>query len=241
MRRSRAELTFAAVLKAFPALRWALPWATAAVKDKAETCPAVHHEPLPWGAALLLAEALRSRCQPRRAAGILLMWRLGLRPGEFVQLWSDDLWFVADGVSLVKLGRYRGTKTRRVAMCRVPVGDWRTRVLITYFLRVTPAGCRLTDWKRAPDITAALRSACETCSVKPRWTAHSARAGWASAHWLLGTSFSDLKEMGRWSSDAACKVYLDVIAASAAARDDDIARWSKEIAYWDYQFAARWA
>jgi len=47
--------------------------------------------------------------------------------------------------------------------------------------------------------------------------------------------------MGRWSSDAALKVYLDVIAASSVARDDDIVRWNREIAYWDMNFAARWA
>ena len=77
--------------------------------------------------------------------------------------------------------------------------------------------------------------------MEPRWTAHSCRAGWASAHWLLGTAFSDLKEMGRWSYDAALKVYLDVIAASAAMHTSDVARWAAEIAYWDSEFASRWS
>ena len=93
MQRSRVELVHAAVLKAFPGLRGLLPCSVTAVREKAEAQPVTHHPPLPWGAVVLLAEGLRSRGLVRSGAGLLLMWRLGLRPGEFTQLGVEDLWY----------------------------------------------------------------------------------------------------------------------------------------------------
>jgi integrase len=161
MRRSRAELVHAAVLKAFPGLRGLLPCSVTAVREKAEAQPVTHHPPLPWGAVVLLAEGLRSRGLVRSGAGLLLMWRLGLRPGEFTQLGVEDLCTTTLGVSLVRLGRLRGTKTRRTAAVRVPLGDWRTRTRMVFFLASTPPGCRLTEWKRVAQVTSAIRIACE--------------------------------------------------------------------------------
>jgi len=58
---------------------------------------------------------------------------------------------------------------------------------------------------------------------------------------MLGTSFADLKEMGRWGSDSSLRVYLDVIAAYSSMNAPDLAYWEQHAAYFDNYFAQRWA
>jgi len=63
-------------------------------------------------------------------------------------------------------------------------------------------------------------------------TPHSWRAGWASWRHSLGQQFADLREDGRWRSDAALRVYLDMVTATDLLEDPRVrARmpWLREL------------
>ena len=239
-RRACGEVTLSALLRAYPPLRFALPWSAAAVRDLAQAQPTDHHPPMPWGVALLLAESMRLHGMLRRAGCLLLQWRLGLRPGEMLQLRREDLQFNPVGVGIVRLGMLRGTKTRRRAAVRVAEHDWRTRLLMSWFLRHTAPEARLCDWLRTPQITSALVQAANHWGLRPKWTAHTPRAGWATTLWLLGMPFSELRDAGRWQSDASLRCYLDIISATETLAEEELRVWSPWMIYFDRTFASRW-
>ena len=62
------------------------------MKVIASARPHVHHEPMPWLVAVDIAYTMHCMGYPRRAAQLLLAWRFGLRPSEFVALRGGDLY-----------------------------------------------------------------------------------------------------------------------------------------------------
>ena len=70
------------------------------------------------------------------------------------------------------------------------------------------------------------------------YTAHSARAGFATDAILSGESFSSVREEGRWLSDQSLRVYLDAVAVAAQAASKEAAMWSMTIHQLTMCFAA---
>ena len=239
-RRSHAEITLSALYKAYPALRGALGNTASMVHDMIYTQPTQHHAAMPWGVALVLAETLRLLGFPRRAVALLLQWRTGVRPGELVQIHGDDITYCPGGVSVIRLGMRRGTKTRRRAAIRILPDDWRTAVVLRAVLALVAAGEPLCDWVRTVDITRSLQLAGRVHGWPDLFTAHCPRAGWASAHWIAGTPIAELQEMGRWSSIASLRIYLDYVGSSQLMAADPFCSWALTMAELDSHFAHRW-
>ena len=60
--------------------------------------------------------------------------------------------------------------------------------------------------------------------LRPIWTSHSSRCGWATEAWMRGVPFDTLREMGRWKSDSSMRIYLDSVGAMAILREDEALR-----------------
>jgi integrase len=241
LRRAKVEVTFCAVLRAYPPLRGELPWSAALVSDMSSLQPTTHHTPMPWGVALMIAHYLRTIGRLDRAVGLLVQWRLGLRPGEMLQLRPADIQFSSTGVALVALDMRCGTKVRRRAAVRVLPTDWRTHALLRRIVLSVPADALITSWRRVPEITADIRDVCRHVGLEPRWTSHCPRAGWATAQFTLGTPFGEIMEMGRWSSPASLRTYLDVVASDAIAAAPDVSHYQEYMQWLDATFLSAWS
>ena len=188
----------------------------------------------------MIVEMLKILGFPRRALALLLQWRCGLRPGELLQFRGGDITYDAFGVSVIRLGMRRGTKTRRRAAIRITMDDWRTRVVLASIVRTVAYGEPLCDFKRTVDITRTLGMACTRLGWPAQWTAHCPRAGWATALWVAGVPFAELQEMGRWSSPSSLRVYLDFVAAADTLQRPPYCYYHGVMTQLDATFQQRW-
>ena len=74
--------------------------------------------------------------------------------------------------------------------------------------------------------------------LKRCWTAHSARAGWATEMHMAGVPFPVLKERGRWRSDESLRIYLDTISALHISDDEDVYALRSWVGQFDGEFLA---
>lgn len=87
----------------------------------------------------------------------------------------------------------------------------RISVLLIYrFWCTTPPGARLTIILSYSAYLCILKLAMSRARCMHTWTPHSARSGWASTKRLQGWTFVEVKEAGRWTSDASSRICLDV-------------------------------
>ena len=228
--RSAAETLMSALGRAYPLTRGHLAWSTARMKVIASARPHVHHEPMPWLVAVDIAYTMHCMGYPRRAAQLLLAWRFGLRPSEFVALRGGDLYSRlrhqwAAAASFLRLGTGpRGTKAGRPQIVRAYPGDAAASWLIDSFAFSTPPNSHLSDIHTFQGFSRFFRVAADRTGYVGRYSLHCARAGWASWRYAAGQPFADLQEDGRWRSPAALRVYLDVVAAVDTFADPDIGR-----------------
>ena len=105
----------------YPPLRGKMAWLAATMQLQDASTPVQHHPAMPWEVALLLAFGLRQLGRPGDAAALVAQWRLGLRPGEAVQLSIADYRPSrgAGELGVVRVGTARGTKSRRPEFTRV--------------------------------------------------------------------------------------------------------------------------
>ena len=78
--------------------------------------------------------------------------------------------------------------------------------------------------------------------LRTTWTAHSARAGWATENHMAGLPFPVLKEPGRWRSDESLRIYLDTISAHHIIDNSDVLSLRRWVGQFDGElFIAYWA
>ena len=195
---------------------------------------------------LLIADHLRLQGLQRESAYLLLAWQLGVRPTDGLRLIAADLQppsrFGAERpIGVVLLGRARGTKTRRQAYTRVYPNDEATLHFIHVFKTCTPSLDRLVRWSRSPQVTSVIRRACEQLGIMSDFTAHSMRAGWATARHLAGQPIPELLCDGTWSCEATLRVYLDVVAGPNALADHRIQYYMPRIRDLQLRYPQLWS
>ena len=67
-----------------------------------------------------------------------------------------------------------------------------------------------------------IKKAARLAGLRPVWTAHASRCGWATEAFMRGVSFTQLREMGRWKSDSSLRVYLDSVGAMAVQNEPEM-------------------
>jgi len=224
--RGKGEYLIAALLRVYPHIRGHLFWTVARMKVVASHAQRVHHLPMPWLVCVGIAWvcAVEER-KPRRAAALLLQWRFGLRPRELLDVIGDDLYVAppGGGMSFLRVGGRRGTKARRPQVVRAWDHDWFANFLLRLFRAATEDGSPLCDITVYHHWAALIARLVARLFPDFRWTPHCLRAGWATHRHTSGQSFVELREDGRWASDASLRVYLDVVATANILSDPSIA------------------
>ena len=206
----------------FVRLKGHLAWSKRRLDDMASGSVIRHTVPACYELCLLLAAAIASMGRPRIAAGILVQYELGLRPGELAQLIADD---IGEGITgqkntiIIKLGTAsRGTKSgreqyalmfwnRHPAICR----------LLLLIRSLAPRGLRLFPFSVAT-LGSWLRKAQISQQLELGVTPHSPRSGFASDLKAEGVAAVEVKERGRWVSEASFRAYVDLVGAQAVSQ-----------------------
>ena len=116
-----------------------------------------------------------------------------------------------------------GTKAKRAQTVVVGPEDWRTQALIRWLLAGAVAGQSFTKLRTVTQWNALLRKASIMAGLRVFWTAHCARAGWATENFLNGMAFNELREKGRWRSDQSLRIYLDCVSAMSIQAEPEVA------------------
>jgi len=217
----------AALHRCYPPLKGHLTWTAARLKVIAAAQPPVHHLPMDWLVAVGCAYQAVLSGHPRHGAILLLQWRFGLRPMEALGLHGRDLHCGRapdheNCVSFLRVGALRGTKAGRPQIVRAWPHDEESNFLIWLFSSNTAPDARLTSLSSVSQYQAVLSKLLAAAHIGQRYTTHCPRAGWATFRFISGQPFADLREDGRWRSDNALRVYLDVIANHATLSAADV-------------------
>ena len=89
-------------------------------------------------------------------------------------------------------------------------------------------------------MSAALSKTCTDLGLQPEFTAHSLRAGWATARFLSGQPVTELLEDGTWSSEKSLRIYLDVVSGYNPMDQPAIARHKDRIEFLQQHFYEMW-
>lgn len=221
-----------------------LTWARAVLADMAHSRPTVHHSPLPFSLAIVIATVMAAAGYARMGAGLIVQQQRGLRPSELLKLQRQDVilpgdqFFGAPESAVINLGSRGGTKLKRsqavlVAAVRHP----QALIFLDALCRSTPPHQFLVFGIDLPMYQHVLAQVCAALQL-PAFTPHSARAGMATDQFLAGRDFVSICEEGRLTSDASLRVYLDVVASASMSASTAAQCWATTAAYLAKNFAA---
>ena len=240
--RSLFHSCFAAMELVFPGSKTRLSWAkSVGIAWDVQHCTS-HHKPLPQALALLFAAAFALLGYCRLGAGLVIQQAKGLRPSELLGLRGADIYlpslqvFGKQNAVVLNLGSKHGTKSKR-AQSAVLNGSEHP---IAYALAVelsasTPSiqyvfnGISLSQYQNV------LRKASTLLGLHG-YTPHSPRAGFASDAMLNNKGFVNIREEGRWLSDASLRVYLDIVSTAQQGATADVKHWEQVITFLSAHF-----
>ena len=152
-----------------------------------------------------------------------------MRPSEALRLVASDItpsWAnrSAPGVAVINLGVRGGTKAKRPQAIIVRPEEWRAQALLSMLLTAADPRQPLSSVRTVTQLNVLLRRAGRLAGLTMVWTAHCARAGWATELYLQGLPFGELRERGRWRSDQSLRIYIDTVSAMALQAAPDVER-----------------
>ena len=159
----------------------------------------------------------------RLAGGLVFQQRRGLRPGELLSLLPEDIAFPEatsgdplKGNIIVGLGLRTGTKLKRAQSVVVSVEhDPDVAAFLRDLVASTPRGLPLVPYS-IDTYRRVLKKASAVLGLGGvGWTPHSARAGFASEARASGLTFTEIREIGRWTADSSLRTYLDLVSAAS--------------------------
>ena len=157
----------------------------------------------------------------RLGAGCILQSRTGLRPMEMLSLVPTDITLPEEqdqAYATIGLGIRTNTKLKRPQSISIQCASDPELVELLRRLKLcTPPSARLfpysIGWYR--HIISKIEG--DVLGLDFHWTGHSPRAGWASDLRARGVPFTEIRELGRWLSDASLRVYLDLVSSASIA------------------------
>ena len=234
-RRAAFEALVAGLEFAMPHVKGGLGWSRATLSGWAISAPVKHTVPLLRAPCRLLACYIAADGRPRVGAGMVLQRELGLRPGEVVGLYPEDVALpetLAAGSgfvrAIVSLGTRKSTKAKRVqsVVVRNPLIIGLLRWMLHVCVRESSLmGCSYDTYRKL------LLSAQKKSGLDSGYTPHSPRAGFATESIAEGIDFVSVREAGRWLSDTSLRVYLDLVGAASLAATHRAAGREHELVY----------
>jgi len=218
---SRLRMCHAAVEFYFPRFKGQLRWTRSRLDTLEFHHVAKHTVPAGYELCLLLASTLSGEGRARVGLGILVQYRLGLRPGELCKLTPNDVAAAPErnkqGIIIFRLGARVGTKSGREQFALLHSFD---HPLLWSILRraiaLTPIHERIFPFTVAT-MNHWIQRAQAIQGIEVGATAHSPRAGFASDAIAEGRPAFEVKEAGRWISEASFRLYVDLIGAQTVA------------------------
>jgi len=222
VKHSRVREVYASLEFFFPRMRGKLAWSRSRLDVMSAAVAVRHTVPAGREVCLLLGARISSMGRPRIGLGMLVQHCLGLRPGELVRLTPED---VAEspsrdqkGLFIFRLGTGRGTKSGReqfALLRRHQCPD--VLALVQLLIAHTLPGQRLFPYTVGTYSTWVQKA--QVAEELPLGvTAHSPRAGFASDAIASGTPAFEVKEAGRWVSEASFRTYVDLVGSQAVAQ-----------------------
>ena len=161
---------------------------------------------------------------PSLAIGCVLQQSKGLRPSEMLGIDSTDVALPEENQALgaracvIALGVKTGTKAKRAQSVVLPEESFGQLIQCLRVLKavVGPSG-RLFPYTLS-QYNRMLKRVSKRLGIDVNYTPHSLRAGFASEGRILGKSFVELREEGRWVSDSSLRIYVDIVSSTAIAR-----------------------
>ena len=242
--------TLAALEYFFPNVKGQLQWSHQVKSAWDVAHVTVHTVPMLGNVVRLYAIHVSVLGYPALAIGMVLQQGKGLRPSEMLGIDSADVALPEENQALgaracvIGLGVKRGTKAKR-AQSIVLAEDCFTQLIQAIRLLkavVGPSGClfpfTLTQYNRL------LKKVGKTLNINTNYTPHSLRAGFASEGRILGQSFVELREEGRWVSDSSLRIYVDIVSATAIARSHELAGLKEALSFastqWPFYVGRSW-
>ena len=191
----------------------------------------------------LYAVHLSTLGYPALSIGMVLQQGKGLRPSELLGIDSADVALPEENQALgaracvIGLGVKRGTKAKRAQSIVLEEGAFAQLIQCLRVLKavVGPAGplfpFTLAQYNRL------LKKISKRLGISVNYTPHSLRAGFASEGRILGKSFVELREEGRWVSDSSLRIYVDVVSSASIARSLELQGLKEALSF----AASHWA
>ena len=235
-----AEVTVASLEKIFPRMRRQLHYAHATLRTVRARHARVFTTPMPLVVVVVIAYNWAISGAPRQAAALLVQWLFGLRPSEHLALRGKDLLpeyqAANSGVTRAPACLIQSehmTKAGRPQFSIV-LSPWRrlAGTVIAAIKARTPDNSPITNVPTVSSLTDRLKATSKRLQLSHAYTAHSPRAGWASESRLLGVTFTEIQEAGRWASAESLRQYLDIVSVllggTAEPRHAALANWLLE-------------
>ena len=110
------------------------------------------------------------------------------------------------------------------------------------FMASALPGKAFTKISTATPLNYIMKRACTIAGLRPIWTSHASRCGWATEAWMRGVPFTTLRELGRWKSHSSLRIYLDSVGAMAIMKAPEALRAQQWTAAMDgHDFERFWA
>ena len=249
---SKTQFTtaLAAVEFFFPLYRGKLRWSHAVRSGWEVAHTPQHTVPMLSGLVRLYSIHISAYGSPRMGIGMVLQQKKGFRPSELLGLRAKDLVLPREMGSadlpsmIIGLGIRQGTKAKRPQSAVLPCSEDKALTEALENLKeLTEAEDRLFPYS-LEQYNRCIRKVSNDLNLDIKFTPHSMRAGFASEGRALGKSFTELKEEGRWISDASLRVYIDLVSAAAIAQSPAVRALSNDVAQasvvWPQYFTRAW-
>ena len=125
-------------------------------------------------------------------------------------------------MAVIGLGVRGGRKGKRLQAVIVQRDEWRAVAIVSMLLRGAVPDRPLSPTRTVTQLNNLLRRAGRLACFSGTWTAHCARARWATELYLVGLAFSELQERGRWRSDQSLRIHIDTVSAMALQAAPDV-------------------
>ena len=202
----------------FIRLRGKLVWAKKRLDSKVRMCPPHHTHPAGRETCRLLGAQLASRGRARLGLMLMIQCKLGLRPGEILALTPSDVSVSPEDrsrhIAVFRLGFRRGTKAGREQFALFDIDSdqllWR---VFTIAIMLTDPGDRIFPFSLSTVSSWLKKVQADLLLTELLITPHSPRVGFCSDAVADGRPAPEIKEAGRWISEASFRLYLDVVGS----------------------------
>lgn len=208
-----ANQLLSCLLRVAPHLQGKLPYSAQALEGWNKGFPSVSHPALSWPMVVLIAVTMAVQGRLQHAVATLLAVDCYLRPAEMCGLHQTDVLLPGAGAVrrraaiIVRAGK----RDRNISLF-IDRPDVENVLRLYLRSRHRPPGLKLFGFSQA-GFYAYFKAVCRQLGLPPDVVPHSLRKTGVTHDSIQGRPFAAIRERGRWRSDRACRVYIQLHSA----------------------------